>query len=160
MVGNGKPPSQTRTCIMFKTHYGDPYFDWLRTIELFADCSDRELAEVMRFATVLDVPAGRILTRQGDVGRECFVTTEGGTSIERNGIVSLPTQGEVIGELALLDHAPRTATVTTSAPTRVLVMSQREFTSLYRSNIANVTPRIEAMAEAHRAALSDLAQHN
>src|SRR5215510_9239281 len=69
-------PSQTRTCIMFKTHCGDAYFDWLRTIELFADCSDRELAEVMRFATVLDVPAGRTLTRQGDVGRECFVTTE------------------------------------------------------------------------------------
>jgi CRP-like cAMP-binding protein len=147
-------------CIMFKTYCGDLYFDWLRSIELFADCSDRELAEVMRFATVLDVPAGRTLTRQGDVGRECFVTTEGGTSIERNGIVSLPTRGEVVGELALLDHAPRTATVTTSAPTRVLVMSQREFTSLYRLNIANITPRIEAMAEAHRAALGDFAQHN
>jgi CRP-like cAMP-binding protein len=145
---------------MFKTNGGDQFFDWLRSIHLFEHCSNKELAEVMRFATVLDVPAGRTLTRQGDVGRECFVTTEGGTSIERNGIVSLPTQGEVVGELALLDHAPRTATVTTSTPTRVLVMSQREFTSLYRSNIANVTPRIEAMAEAHRAALGDLPQHN
>jgi CRP-like cAMP-binding protein len=145
---------------MFKTHGGDHFFDWLRTIALFADCSNPDLAEVMRFATVLDLPAGRTLTRQGDVGRECFVTTEGGTSIERNGIVSLPTQGEVVGELALLDHAPRTATVTTTAPTRVLVMSQREFTSLCRSNIGTVTPRIEAMAQAHRAALGNFPQDN
>jgi len=145
---------------MFKTYCGNHSFDWLRTIALFADCSNRELAQVMRFATVLDVPAGRILTRQGDAGRECFVIADGSTSIERNGIVGSPTHGELVGELALLDHAPRTATVTTTAPTRVLVMSQREFTSLCRSNIATVTPRIEAMAEAHRIALGAFPQHN
>ena len=93
---------------MFKTGRHDhDFFDSLRTIELFQNCSDKELAQVMHLATVLDVPPGRTLTRQGEAGRECFVIANGATRVERNGIVSPPTQGTVVGELALMDHVPR-----------------------------------------------------
>ena len=124
---------------MFKSAYRNHDLEWLRNMELFTDCSDRDLDAVMRFVTPLDVPAGRVLTRQGDVGRECFVISDGATWIERNGLIGPPIQGEVAGELALIDHVPRTATVTTAVPTRVLVMSQREFTSLCRAHIANIS---------------------
>jgi CRP-like cAMP-binding protein len=146
--------------MMFKSAYCSHNLEWLHNIKLFSDCSDRDLDAVMRFVTPLDVPAGRVLTRQGEVGRECFVVSDGATWIERNGHIGPPIQGEVAGELALIDHAPRTATVTTAFPTRVLVMSQREFASLCRSHIADISERIEAAACAHRRALTVFATTN
>jgi CRP-like cAMP-binding protein len=134
--------------------------DSLRAINLFEDCSNNELVEVMRLVTVLDLPAGRLLTRQGEAGRECFVIAHGATRIERNGFVSPPTQAEIVGELALMDHVPRTATVTTVSPTRVLVMSQREFSGLRRLDIPSVMRSLDATAAAHRAALEQCPPNN
>ena len=145
---------------MFMSVYKNRDLEWLRNIQLFADCSQRDLEAVMRFVTPLDVPAGRVLTRQGEVGRECFVITDGATWIERNGLIGPPIEGEIAGELALIDHVPRTATVVTATPTRVLVMSQREFTSLCRSDIANISARIDAAARAHRLALTVFTSSN
>jgi CRP/FNR family transcriptional regulator, cyclic AMP receptor protein len=160
MVCSGEPtvPRKGRTMLM--RAYAKHDLGWLRDIELFADCSDRDLDAVMRFVTPLDVPAGRVLTRQGELGRECFVVNDGATWIERNGLIGPPIRGEVAGELALIDHVPRTATVTTAVPTRVLVMSQREFTSLCRARIANISDRIDAAANAHRRALTVFASDN
>jgi CRP-like cAMP-binding protein len=129
--------------------------DSLRELELFEECSDRELAKVMPLVTMVDVPPGRVLMRQGAAGAECFVIMHGDTKVERNGIITAEVgDGELVGELALIDHAPRTATVTTLAPTEVLVMSQREFSGLRHLGIASVSRRRDATADARRAALA------
>jgi len=134
--------------------HSGPFFESLRGVALFAACSDRELARIAPLVTLIDLPAGRRLTDQGDVGRECFVILHGETKIMRNGIAATrPTRGEIIGELALMDHTPRTASVNTIAPTQLLVLTQREFNSLRRLNIASITRLLEETAHAHRAAV-------
>ena len=131
-----------------------PFFETMRHVALFSACSDRELARIAPLITLIDVPAGRLLTDQGDVGRECFVIMRGETTIVRNGIAAPhPTRSDVIGELALMDHTPRSASVHTIAPTRLLVLSQREFNSLRRLNIESITRFLEETAQAHRAAI-------
>ena len=104
------------------------YLDHLAAVPLFAACSHKELQRIARASDETELPAGRVLTRQGETGRECFVIVEGQVTVERNGkrIASLGP-GACIGDLALLDKGPRTATVTAVSPLKVLVLGPREF---------------------------------
>lgn len=74
---------------------------------------------------------GKVLCEQGEVGREAFVVLEGSADVKRNGRkVATLGPGSCVGELALLDHGPRTATVVASGPLEVLVLGPREFSGL------------------------------
>jgi CRP-like cAMP-binding protein len=82
-------------------------------------------------ADEVDVPAGRCLMAQGDRGVEMFVIVSGQVRVERDGTrINTLGPGEFFGEIALLDGGPRTATVTADEPTRLLVLTHREFHSL------------------------------
>jgi len=112
----------------------------LRRIPFFSDCTFAELAQIDRLGTVLDVPSGRSLTREGDEGHECFVTVEGVATAERSGrIIGAIGTASIAGEMALLDHTRRNATVVTSTAMRLIVFSDREFMQMLR-----IAPRIEA----------------
>lgn len=105
----------------------------LARVPLFAQCSKRELAKVAAVADELSLPAGRTLMREGDRGRELVVVLAGDVEVRRNGR-RLPLQGEghVFGEAALLTGAPRNATVTTTTPVTVLVITDRALDRLLR----------------------------
>jgi CRP-like cAMP-binding protein len=108
--------------------------DLLRSVWLFARCSNRELDALQRIATPVDMPAGKTLTTEGDIGKEFFVIVRGKAEATR-GNVAIATLGEgsFFGEMALLDREPRTATVTTLEPTTVLVIAASAFNSLVGS---------------------------
>ena len=109
----------------------DDYLDHLRAVPLFAACSHKDLQRIARASDETEVPAGRVLTRQGETGRECFVVVDGEVKVERNGkkIASLGP-GACIGELSLLDKGPRTATATAQTPVTLLVLGPREFSGV------------------------------
>lgn len=79
----------------------------------------------------LSLPAGRHLCEQGRIGREAFVIVGGTAEVRRNGRkVATLGPGDCVGELALLDHGPRTATVTAVTAVEVLVLGAREFAGI------------------------------
>jgi CRP/FNR family transcriptional regulator, cyclic AMP receptor protein len=104
------------------------YLDHLRNVPLFSACSNKELETIARATDEITLPAGHVLTDQGQTGREAFIIVDGSATVRRNGkkVASLG-KGAVVGELSLLDHGPRTATVSTDAETTVLVLDQRHF---------------------------------
>ncbi len=103
----------------------------LGQIELFSELSAKELKEVSRFLTRLNVPAGKELTVQGQVGREFMIVVEGRASVRRNGrLVANLGPGDFFGELAVIAGVPRTATVTAETPMVIEALNRREFTSL------------------------------
>ena len=109
----------------------DEKIDLLRTVPLFAGLDDRDIERVSTLADIIDLPADRLLMTQGQHGWEMFILVSGSAHIERDGL-SLGERGpgEVLGEIALLDGGPRTATVTLSEPSRLLVVARREFQAL------------------------------
>jgi CRP-like cAMP-binding protein len=109
----------------------DTYLEHLATVPLFAACSKKDLQRIARASDEVEIPAGRTLMTQGDVGRECFVLVEGKVKVERNGrkVASLGP-GAYFGELSLLDKGPRTATVIAETPITVLVLGPREFSAV------------------------------
>lgn len=107
------------------------YLDHLASVRLFSACSKKELQAVARASDEIDLPAGRTLCEQGSTGREAFVIIEGTAEVRRNDKkVATFGPGDCVGELALLDHGPRTATVTAATDLKVLVIGAREFAAI------------------------------
>jgi CRP-like cAMP-binding protein len=113
----------------------DAKIELLRHVTLFSGCSKRELGEIARITDELDFKPGKALIRQGEPGRQFYVIIEGAVSVVRDG-EQLPTRGgsEFFGEISLVSGVPATATVTTTEPTRALVIGQRQFKALIDSS--------------------------
>jgi CRP/FNR family cyclic AMP-dependent transcriptional regulator len=109
----------------------DDKVELMRSVPLFSGLTDRELERIASLADILDLPKDRVIMIQGQLGWEMFVLVTGSARVERDG-QSLGERGpgEVLGEIALLDGGPRTATVTLSQPSRLLVLARREFGEL------------------------------
>ena len=103
----------------------------LENVRLFSTCNKRELSRIASLVDEVEAPKGKVIVRQGDPGRECFVIAEGRAkaSIRGKGTATLGP-GSFFGEMALLDQGPRSATVTAENDMRLLVLGSREFSAL------------------------------
>jgi CRP-like cAMP-binding protein len=107
--------------------------DLIARVPLFAQCSKRELAEIASLADELSMPAGRKLTAEGGQGHEFVVIVEGAANVKRRGrVLNRLGAGDFLGEIALVTGRPRTATVVTTEPSRILVVGSRDFRRLLR----------------------------
>lgn len=109
----------------------DQKLDLLHSIPLFARLGKADLQSLGKLAEEVDVPAGRVLMREGNPGSEMFVIASGRVRIVRGGeTIADLAEGDWFGEMALLSHGDRTATATTTEPSRLFVVAHREFHSL------------------------------
>jgi CRP/FNR family transcriptional regulator, cyclic AMP receptor protein len=120
----------------------------LHDVPLFSHCTKRELAALAAEADELELPAGTELTREGASGREFIVLARGAAKVTRNGrVLARLGTGDFLGEIALLSGGTRTATVTTTEPSLVLVLTDRAFKRV-AAQIPSVNARlVEALAE-------------
>jgi CRP/FNR family transcriptional regulator, cyclic AMP receptor protein len=120
----------------------------LKGVPLFARCSKQELAEIATIADEIDLPEGKLLTKEGGRGREFFVLLEGEADVRRkNRKVKTLGPGDFLGEIALVTKTPRTATVTTTTPVRALVVSEQNFRRLLNRAPQVQIKVLEALAE-------------
>src|SRR5213592_2664451 len=120
----------------------DAKLELLGNIPLFSACTKRDLARIASLADEVDVPKGKVLTRQGEPGRECFVIADGRAKATMRGRRSASMgPGDFFGEMSLLDQGPRSATVTAESDMELLVLTSQGFWSLLR-DVPVVAPRI------------------
>ena len=132
--------------------HSDAKLELLRRAPLLAGLGRKEIEEVGRLAEEIDVPAGQVLMREGQAGREFFVVVDGEVSIVRGGnTLATMGAGDYFGEIALLSEGPRTATATTESSSKLLVLGHREFHSLMDQFPAIRTCVLEAVATRIRA---------
>ena len=106
----------------------DSKIEQLSQVRLFSAFNKKELGLITRASDEVAFPAGKELVKQGSTGHEFFLILEGECSVRRDGRhVATLKDGEYFGELALLDRAPRNATVVAETPVTLLVLGQREF---------------------------------
>jgi CRP/FNR family transcriptional regulator, cyclic AMP receptor protein len=123
----------------------------IQSVPLFSHCSRAELAALAAEADELTLPEGKELTRQGERGREFMVIVDGAAKVEKDGqIVNELGPSDFLGEIALLSDVPRTATVTTTTETTILVLTDRAFKrvadkipAVHESLIAALTARLQ-----------------
>ncbi|MDJ0769519.1 MAG: cyclic nucleotide-binding domain-containing protein [Ilumatobacter sp.] len=100
----------------------------LKNVPLFAGCSRRELHSVLKAGDEITMTKGTVIVDQGQMGREAFIILEGTVTVRRgNRKVTTLESGDVVGELSLLDHGPRTATAVCDDDCTLFVLDQRHF---------------------------------
>ena len=136
----------------------DPKLELLRSIQLFARLGPREIERLGQLFDEVDVPAGKVLMRQGQSGGEMFVVATGRLAVERDGVhIADRGPGDVIGEIALLSEGPRTATVTTAEACQLFVLGHREFHTLMNEQPAFRLQILDSLARRIRALEVDAA---
>ena len=92
-----------------------------------------ELDVLLTVAKAREIPAGEALCSAGDAGRSCFLVVSGAVEITKpgaTGVLAVLGPGTFVGQMALVDHAPRSATVTASEPSRILEFAREPFERL------------------------------
>ena len=120
----------------------DEHLKHLADVPLFASCSQKELRLIARAGTEVRMTAGTMIIDQGQTGREAFVVVNGTVTVKRNGRrIATLGPGAVVGELSLLDHGPRTATVICDTDCDLLVIDQRHFSGVI-SEVPSIARRL------------------
>jgi CRP/FNR family cyclic AMP-dependent transcriptional regulator len=103
----------------------------LAAVPLFEGSSKKQLRQISSLMTRIDRPAGQVLTTEGQRGSEFFIVLEGEVEVRQGDrVIATRQTGDYVGEIALLDERPRTATVVATTPVSVEVLSRGEFMSL------------------------------
>lgn len=115
--------------------------DTLAHVDLFAGLDKKELRHIANSCQERKFPAGSVLMRQGDTGAGLFVITSGHVKVTQatdpdRAEENLRTMGpgEVLGEMALLDDLPRSATVTAVDDVAALLLPIWEFRTILHGN--------------------------
>ena len=122
----------------------------IKRARLFSGLSKAELREIAAAADEVELPQGQVLTEEGKPGGGFFVVLAGEVEVrQRDRLLRTLTKGDFFGEIAVVSKLPRTATVTATAPTRALHISDDAFRVLL-----DRSPKIERrIAEAFAARL-------
>ena len=125
----------------------DEKLELLKSIPLFAGFGRRELERLGMLTDQVDLPAGRVLMRQDEAGHEAFIIVRGRAEITRDGrVIAERGNGDILGEIALVDKGSRTATVTLTEPSQLLVVGHRDFHTLMDEMPAVRTQVLESLA--------------
>lgn len=112
--------------------------DRLKAVPLFANLSRKQLNKLIDVGWIGTFKEGKVLCAEGRGGDDFFVILEGHAQATRGGRkIRTLKPGDYFGEVALLDNAHRTATVTAIEPMRCFMLARSDFkAALYEEDIA------------------------
>lgn len=126
----------------------DAKIEAVSKVPLFAVCSQRELEFLITRTDEVDVPTGRTLITQGAPADSFYLLLTGEATVQVDGRDRPALQpGSFFGEISMLDRGPATATVATSSPSKLMVMSHAQFRDAIKANDQLLSQVMAAMAE-------------
>ena len=127
--------------------------DALAAVALFSGCSKQELATIAGLVEDVRVDAGHVLMKEGTSGSECFVIVSGFAAATKEGrAIGDLAPGAVFGEMALIDRAPRFATVTATTSMQLLLLRGDAFWKVLDSSPAVTRKVVRQLAQRVRSA--------
>jgi CRP-like cAMP-binding protein len=125
----------------------------LADVPLFANLNGRHLRKVAGQGRIRRVHEGASIVRAGEPGDVLYVVLDGEVSVRRRGLPAIPLGiGSFFGELALLNEAPRTATVVAVTPVVCLTIARARFLKLLHAEPAIAVAVLEEVARRLQAA--------
>ncbi|MEP6775857.1 MAG: cyclic nucleotide-binding domain-containing protein, partial [Chloroflexota bacterium] len=120
--------------------------EFLRPLPLFASLEEQDLDTLTRLAEPRALKTGDLLMEQGSPGNALYVVLDGQFEVtKRSGkhdvVLGLRGSGEMLGEMALMEEAPRMASVRAIRDSRVLAISRSAFYQMLSANPSSSPPR-------------------
>lgn len=105
--------------------------DWLANVSFFEGLDRDELQRVAALAQRVEAEPGAELTDQGRYGDVCYVVVQGSANVYMNGeFIAAVASGSMVGEMALIEHRPRSASVVAETPMVLAAFGNKEFRTL------------------------------
>lgn len=119
----------------------------LAKVPMFSGLAKRDLAVLASHVDEVDVSEGTVLAEQDKRGQQLSLIVSGEARVARNGRkLATLGPGDVIGEMSLIDHAPGSATVTTTTDAKLLVMHSRDFSQVLDESPAFARKLLKALS--------------
>jgi len=100
----------------------------IRAVPLFRGMTDRSIDAIAELARPTSFAAGSTLTQEGEPGESFVVLTSGTATVDQGGrTIRTLGPGDFLGEIALIDGGPRTATVTAQSAIEAIVIDRAGF---------------------------------
>ena len=117
----------------------------LKEIPIFSHLSQEEAKRLAAFATETSVADGQILMKQGDYSTELIGIEEGTADVIQDGkkIASLK-EGDLIGEMGLIEREPRNADVIATSPMRVMKLTHWEIRRMSEATLDRIKEIVDA----------------
>src|SRR5258707_10886720 len=138
--------------------------------QAFKDIGDDELDMLCRVAALRTYPVGQVLCHEGELEHVFYIVADGQVAIthrlsaNEERLITLRNAGGFFGEMALIEHKPRSASARTVAETTVLEISEEAFNTLLTQSPAMALSMIRSITANLRAAdqgaISDLSRKN
>ena len=124
----------------------------LKTVSIFAGTPDSILAKVAMLLEEQELNTGEILFSKGDVGRCMYIIVTGSVRVhDEERLLNELGERDIVGEMAVLDSTPRSASVTAMEETTLLRLDQDALYELMADRIEVVRGIIRVLCEHLRA---------
>ncbi len=118
--------------------------DRLTAIPIFSELSEDEARRLATFATETSAAEGQILMKQGDYSTELIAIEEGTADVLQDGKkIASVKEGDLIGEMGLLDRRPRNADVIATSPMRLVKLTHWEIRRMSQDTVDRIQKTIQ-----------------
>jgi CRP/FNR family cyclic AMP-dependent transcriptional regulator len=137
----------------------DEITDLLAQTRLFAGVDEAGRERIADRMTEVDLPAERVIARQGEIGTGFFIVVNGTVRVVRDGeTIAELGPGQFFGELSVIDRHPRVAQVISSGPTTCLALASWDFEAIIAEQPTVALAILRELARRLREATAELAE--
>ncbi len=138
-------------------------YDFLKKVDLFAELADEDLYAICNSVKEVRLENGEVLFSEGDSGSRAFVIEEGQLEIikntgDREVLLAVRQEGDVIGEMALLEEAPRMASVRARGQAKLLTIDKETLDNLLANSASAASAMLQTVLARWRGTQAQLRQ--
>lgn len=143
-------------------HKLEKYRRYAEKIRIFQNLEPEEVSEILHHGKILQFREGQTIFHEGMLGSNLFIVLSGSVAIKhKNHLIAKCRVGDAFGEMAVLNHGPRTATATSLEDSRCFTLDEREVNQLLEKGLAvrllmNVIHVLSERLEKSNAFIADL----
>jgi CRP-like cAMP-binding protein len=124
-----------------------PQIEALRKVPFFEDLTPEDLERIATIGRKVSFQPGEPIVARDDVGGGLYILLSGSATVEAGGKAHTLAPGQFFGEMALLGHRPRSATVTATDPSEVLAIEATYFRPFLIKNPSVAVTILEGVVE-------------